>query len=128
MTTMADNTIFLLRAAAARRANALDAARAAIGRLDQQGRQITFRAVAAEAGVSRSWLYSDPDVRAEIERLRALGSPRSAPVPASQRATGESLRQRLDALHDEITRLRQDNQCLRDQLARELGRRRTSAT
>jgi hypothetical protein len=29
--------------------------------------------VARKAQVSRSWLYTQPDIRAEIERLRASG-------------------------------------------------------
>jgi hypothetical protein len=31
--------------------------------------------VAREAGVSRSWLYSQPDLRAEIQRLRGHHQP-----------------------------------------------------
>lgn len=127
MTT--DKTIYLLQAAAARHHNAVVAARDAIRELDTEGKQITFRGVAARAGVSRSWLYRDPDMRAEIERLRAATPP--APkhaLPAAQRATADSLRQRLDTLNDEITRLRKENQTLRDQLARQLGQRRTTAT
>ena len=42
-------------------------------------------------------------------------------IPAAQRATTDSLRQRLDAARDEITRLRADNATLREQLARSLG-------
>jgi hypothetical protein len=46
-------------------------------------------------------------------------------MPAAQRATNNSLRQRLDGARDEITRLRADNANLRDQLARTLGEQRT---
>ncbi|MGH2604482.1 MAG: DUF6262 family protein [Dehalococcoidia bacterium] len=122
---MADNTMHLLHAAAARRANALDAARAALRHLELSGKPITFSGVAAEAGVSRSWLYSDPEVRAEIERLRATNPAPSAPVvPAAQRTNRASLRQRLDATREEINRLRAENAALRDQLARSLGEQR----
>lgn len=126
---MADNTIHLLQAAAARHHNAVVAAREAIRELDHQGTHITFRAVAARAGVSRSWLYRDPDIRGEIERLRAA-TPTATKhaLPAAQRASTDSLRQRLDTLNDEITRLRKENQTLRDQFARQLGQRRTTAT
>ncbi|MGH9036588.1 MAG: DUF6262 family protein, partial [Acidimicrobiia bacterium] len=40
-------------------------ARAALQRLDQAGRTITFATVAAAAQVSRSWLYRDDDIRRE---------------------------------------------------------------
>jgi hypothetical protein len=42
----------------------------AIKRLDGRGARITFAAVADEAGVDRSWLYSHADVAAQIKRLR----------------------------------------------------------
>jgi TolA-binding protein len=126
---MADNTIHLLQAAAARHHNAVVAAREAIREFDNEGTQVTFRGVAARAGVSRSWLYRDPDIRAEIERLRSASPPTPKhALPAAQRASTDSLRQRLDTLNDEITRLRKENQILRDQLARQLGQRRTTAT
>jgi hypothetical protein len=125
---MPDNSIHLRQAAAARRANALDAAKGALQRLDQARRPITFRAVAAEAGVSRSWLYRDPTMRAEVERLRSRKAVGPVAVPASQRSSDESLRQRLGALHAEVTRLRDENQRPKAQWASELGRRRASAT
>lgn len=39
--------------------------------MDKAGVSITFDAVAREARLSQSWLYNQPDLRAEIERLRA---------------------------------------------------------
>jgi hypothetical protein len=43
--------------------------------MDNAGLSITVEAVAREAEVSRSWLYSQPDLRAEIERLRERTRP-----------------------------------------------------
>ncbi|WP_268252716.1 DUF6262 family protein [Streptomyces alanosinicus] len=43
----------------------------ALRTLDAAGKPVTFETVAKQAGVSRSGLYAQPDVRAEIERLRA---------------------------------------------------------
>lgn len=40
-------------------------------RLDAAGNNVTFTSVAQAAHVSRSWLYRQPDLRAEIDRLRA---------------------------------------------------------
>ena len=49
---------------------------------------MTFDAVATAAGVSRSWLYTQPDLRAEIERLRAASQRAPGrPVPIQQRAS-----------------------------------------
>jgi hypothetical protein len=83
------------------------------------GAPITFDTLAREADVSRSWLYTQPDLRVHIERLRERHRPaRSATVvPDRQRASDASLRRRLEAVHAEIRRLREENQRLREQLA-----------
>jgi len=118
--TRADNSHHLVRAAVGRHERALARARAAIEALDRDGAAFSFSAVAAAAGVSRGWLYSQPDLREAITRLR--GGRQGAPVvPASQRATPESLHQRLDDARETIGRLRAENAMLRDQLARRLG-------
>jgi len=119
--TRADNTRYLARAAAERHQKTLERASDAIERLDRTGRPVTFSAVAAAAGVSRAWLYRHPGIRDLISSLRSSPATSS---PAAQRATAESLRARLDAARDEITRLRTENATLRHQLARQLGHNR----
>jgi hypothetical protein len=95
-------------------------------KLDRAGQPLTFATVARAAHVSRSWLYNQPDLRATITRLRSAASLTDAPpIPAAQRATSESLHQRLDATRDEITQLRAENAVLRDRLARSLGDQRS---
>lgn len=121
--TRADNTHHLLRAAVARHHDATVRARAALAQLDHDGQPITFAAVARAARISRSWLYNQPDLRDTITRLRAC--PGATTIPAAQRATDESLRQRVDAIRAEITKLRADNAALREQLAHKIGERRT---
>lgn len=125
---MRDNTIHLLHAAAARHHNAVVSATAAIQELDRAGTPVTFQAVATAAGVSRSWLHRNPDMRAQIEHLRASSAGTAPGVPARERASRESLRGQLEALRLELADLRRDNNALRDQLARRLGQDRTTAT
>ena len=96
----------------------------ALQRLHATGQPITFAHVARTAGVSRSWLYRQPDLRAEINRLRRVATGHAVPVPPPQRGSTESLRQRLEAALDEITRLKADNHQLREHLAQHLGHRR----
>jgi hypothetical protein len=102
----------------------------ALRELDRAGTAITFQTVAQTAQVSRSWLYTQRDIRAEIQRLR--GATRHAPtppIPAAQRATADSLRRRLEATQQRIRQLTEENQRLRRQLAQVLGERRhTTAT
>ena len=89
-----------LAVAAARKHDAtLARAGAALRELDRAGGVINFQAVARAAGVSRQWLYQQPDLRREIEQLRTTsGSPPAPAVPARQRATEASLRQRIRSL------------------------------
>lgn len=79
--------------------------------------------VAHAAGVSRSWLYEQPDLLADIGRLRDRTDD-AVPIPTAQRASDESRRQLLDAARAEIERLRTENAALRDQVARTLGEHR----
>lgn len=118
----ADNTHLVVTAARRRAAATRHRAVAALRRLDAAAAVITFDTLAREAGVSRSWLYTQPDLRAEIERQR---DPRPAPprtaVPERQRCSDASLRQRLELATTRIRQLETDNKRLRQALAQALG-------
>jgi Family of unknown function (DUF6262) len=43
--------------------------------LDRAGTPVTFAGVAQAAGISRSWLYTQPDISSQIRRLRQQTSP-----------------------------------------------------
>lgn len=120
--TRADNTINLLRAAADKRDAATRRTVGVIEEFARTGAHVSVAAVAHTAGVSRGWIYEQPDLLAEIDRLRQR--PTAVPIPAAQRATDESVRQRLDAARAEIERLRAENARLRNQVARTLGEQR----
>jgi hypothetical protein len=86
-----DNTAPII--ASARRRHELTRAKAiqALRELDRAGAPVTFQSVAAAATVSRSWLYAQTDIRAEIERLReATRRAPIPPIPASQRTSQPS--------------------------------------
>ena len=68
----ADNSSHLVTAARQRHELTRAKAIAAMRELDRAGAAVTFDAVARHAGVSRSWLYTQTDIRAEIRRLRDL--------------------------------------------------------
>ena len=44
----------------------------ALRELDRAAAPVTFAGVAQAAGVSRSWLYTQPDISSQIRRLRVL--------------------------------------------------------
>ena len=102
----------------------------ALRELDRAGTPVTFACVAQTAGVSRSWLYTQPDISGQIRRLREktddAGS--AGAIPAGQRATEASLRARLTAALDRNKQLADENARLRRQLARALGDQRSSRT
>jgi cell division protein FtsB len=104
------------------------AAGAAIRRIDQRGGEITFAAVAREAGVDRSWLYSQTDLAQQIAELRQQTSAPLKPRARHERASTDSLRTRLaaaletiDGLRGELAQQRAENQALREQIARLRG-------
>ena len=125
----ADNSHFVIAAARRRAAATHKRAVSTLRRMDKAGLPITFDAVAREAGVSRSWLYNQPDLRTEVERLRARRYPPTphAPVPHRQRASDPSLLQRLQAATERIKHLEGENRQLREALAHALGQQRTNA-
>jgi len=125
-----------LSEAAARR-HELTRARAvqALRELDRAGSPVTFAGVAQAAGISRSWLYTQPDISSHIRRLRektdGAGSAGAIPagaIPAGQRATEASLRARLTTALDRNKQLADENTRLRRQLARALGDQRSAQT
>jgi len=123
----ADNTSRL--AASARQRHELTRSKAvrALRELDHAGTPVTFEVVARTADVSRSWLYTQPDIRAEIERLREATRHSPAPaIPAAQRTSDASLLIRLQAANENNRLLTQENQRLRRQLAHALGDQRTA--
>ena len=103
----------------------------ALRELDRAGVPVTFAGVAQAAGISRSWLYTQPDISSQIRRLRqqtADGAGSAGAIPAAQRATDASLRARLAAALDRNKQLADENARLRRQLARALGDQRSART
>jgi Family of unknown function (DUF6262) len=125
----ADNTAHLITAAQRRHELTRAKAIRALRELDQARTPLSFELVARTAEVSRSWLYSQPDIRAQIERLRKEPRRKTAPpAPPSQRATDASLLRRLEAATTRNRQLTEENQRLRRQLAQALGQLRAPGT
>ncbi len=118
----ADNTWHLVSTARHRHELARSKAIRAIRELDAAGAAVTFQTVAVAAEVSRSWLYSQPDIRDEVQRLRELN--RRAPatsLPAHHRSSDSSLVRRLELANARNRELTEENQRLRQQLVQALG-------
>ena len=124
--TRADNTRYLAAASRARHDAARSRAEAAIEDLDRSQQAVSILTVASAAKVSRAWLYRQDDLRAAV-MIRASTPPSTRTVSSKQPrgASVASLRERLDLSRAEITRLRSENDGLREELARLLGEQRT---
>ena len=118
----------LSEAAARRHELARAKAIQALRELDRDGTPVTFARVGRAAGVSRSWLYTQPDISTQIRRLRQKtnGAGSAGAIPAAQRCTDASLRARLTAALDRNKQLADENARLRRQLARALGEQRSA--
>jgi len=116
-------------AEAAARRHELTRSRAvqALRELDRAGAPVTFAGVAQAAGISRTWLYTQPDISSQIRRLRQETNVGSA-IPAAQRTTDASLRARLTAALERNKQLADENTRLRRQLAHALGDQRPART
>jgi Family of unknown function (DUF6262) len=106
-----------LRAAAQRRqedtrARAVETARL----LAARGHHVSLRAFCHAAGVSRSWLYTQPDLLDAVQRQRPT-HPRPATAHQPTPASDPSLRQRLQAALDKNRQLSHEIRDLRTQLA-----------
>lgn len=127
----ADNTEHLAAAARRRSNETLTRAHTALDELTRTGEPLSVAGLAVAASVSRSWLYTQPQLLERIELLRQQRpqATRRDTIPAGQRASATSLQRRLELAHHRIQQLNEDNRRLQDELARAYGRlRATDAT
>lgn len=122
----ADNSHHLLAATQRRAEQAREGAEATLERLRREGRPVTVAALAREAGVSRSWIYTQPALLDQVQQHNDTARrPQDGPA---ERASDASLRHRLELAHQRIRQLSEDNRRLRDQLARAHGALRAAKT
>jgi hypothetical protein len=112
----ADNSHHLAAAAAARSQQARRRAEDTLLALRASGGPVSVARLARDAKVSRSWLYTQPDLLAAVQQLADRGpTPRSAPASekslqvrlAAALARNERLQQRVEALAEQNKRQRQ---------------------
>jgi len=122
----ADNSHHLAAAAKRRHEQTLARAREALQELESSGGAVTVATLAAKAGVSRAWVYTETELRQQIDALRGprLNTPQAAGTV--ERSSDASLRHRLALAHQRIGELTDDNHQLRDQIARLHGQLRTA--
>lgn len=114
---LADNSHHLIEHARQRRQETLERARRALAELIETGQPVTVAELASRAGVSRSWIYTQPELRDQIQQRQRAHSDLHTARQLVTRASDESLHRRLTLAHERITQLRTENQQLREELA-----------
>ena len=117
----------LAKAAARRHELTRSRAVQALREIDRADTPVTFAGVAQAAGISRSWLYTQPDISGQIRRLREKRDGTGAVPPAS----GPPTRRCAPGSPPPSTATKQladENTRLRRQLARALGDQRSART
>jgi hypothetical protein len=118
----ADNSRFLVEAARRRHVEARGRCERAISAAADGPTQPTVVAISKAAAVSRSWLYTQPDLLAAIAQLRTGGSGRWSTV---EPASDDSVRRRLDTvlarnkeLRSQVTELTRQLEAVHGELRR----------
>ena len=105
--TLERNTDGLKAHAQQKRAETIERTEKAIQQLIKDKQRINFNTVAEAAGVSKAWLYDEPDMRERIAHLRKQAIPKTPINPKgkmsleSQSSTIDTLRRRIGQLESE---------------------------
>lgn len=118
------NTSGLKENAQAKRREAFDKVEKGIQMLIKGKRPINFNQVAEASGVSKAWLYKEPDIKARIDHLRAQSKqgkklPRKiSATEASTKALNATLQARVRKVETENRDLRRQNEVAYGQVIR----------
>jgi hypothetical protein len=125
---LADNAHYLIEHAKQRRQETLQRAQQALAELVETGQSVTVAELASRASVSRSWIYTQPELREQIQQQQRSDADSRSARQTAIRASDESLHRRLTLAHERIGQLRKENQQLRDSLAHVHGQLRAART
>ncbi|MGC8509973.1 MAG: DUF6262 family protein [Acidimicrobiales bacterium] len=118
MRMRADNTNHLREAARRKHEECLKRVTAAIHEADRLHQRITVQGVAKSAGVSSSWIYTQPTVYEAVRSRRAEAGYRSPTrIPETGGASQVSQQKRIELLSSRLRDTTEDNQRLRRELA-----------
>lgn len=112
-----ERTARLTANARARADQTLQRAQQALAAMATTTDPVTVAGLAHRAAVSRSWIYTQPELLERVEQLRAREPVHPNSSSANSRASVESLRRRLELAHQRIAGLHGENQQLRHELA-----------
>ncbi len=85
-----------------------------IQQLLKERQVINFNTVAQASGVSKAWLYKEPEIKARIEHLRVNHS-KTKEIPPKQKSSDASKDAIIKTLKERIKKVEAENRGLRDQ-------------
>ncbi|KAI9129266.1 DUF6262 family protein [Acaryochloris sp. CCMEE 5410] len=109
------NTTGLKKNALKKRENAIQRAEEGIQKLLQTGSPINFGKVAEVAGVSRAWLYNQPEIRTQIEQHREIQTKKSHRSKKQKTPTSKH-EDNTKASREDLLTLEAENLRLRNQI------------
>lgn len=114
----ADNTGHLREAARRKHEECLSRVNAAIREADRLRQPVTIQGVAKAAGVSPSWIYTQPVVYEAVRSRRSVANHRAPMrIPGAEGAGRASQQKRIELLVSRLKETTEDNQRLRSELA-----------
>lgn len=114
------NTSGIKAAAQKKREAAFAKAEEAIKKLVKEKKSINFESIAEAAGVTRAWLYRQPELRGRIETLREQQGTKPQ-LPVEMRASDASKQALIVELRKQNKELRSENQKLKRELENAYG-------
>ncbi|MEH1992281.1 DUF6262 family protein [Nostoc sp.] len=97
-----------------KRQEAFEKVEQGIQKLIKEQKVINFNTVAKASGLSKAWLYKEPDIKARIEHLRENNS-KIKEIPPKQKSSDASKDAIIKTLKERIKRVEAENRGLRDQ-------------
>ena len=114
-----DNSQHLLAATRRRSDRARQQVEEALKQLGQTTQPVTVSELARRSGVSRSWLYTQPELLEQLQRRKLPG--KIAPTGPDVGASEASIHRRLELAYKRIRKLTDENKRLEERLARAHG-------
>ncbi|MDC3412881.1 DUF6262 family protein [Aquibacillus sp. 3ASR75-11] len=94
----------------------------AIKQLIKQNERINFNTVTSAAGVSKSYLYNQPELRKRIESLRQKQNKVASPKNIKKNMNDENQDSLIQVFRERIRELEKENKQLKDEIKRINGK------
>ncbi|MEH7491273.1 DUF6262 family protein [Neobacillus niacini] len=116
------NTEAVVAYAKKKKEDTIEKVEQAINQLIKQNVRINFNTVTTAAGVSKSYLYNQPELRERIETLRKQQREIKSPKIVRKNMSDENKDSLIQVFRDRIRELEKENKQLKDEIKRVNGK------